>query len=562
MSALLRKFLSPLCRLLQIEFSSPPDDSGQPSPRPMPIPSVCYEIQEESSVRNPFARRAAARKVREEAAEIAFLRPHPEQLNNGEEAAYRGPDNHLNYIANFTKGLPHDELGEVDAKAYRFLLKAIASGNPEDFEKVPLGTPGPGGRKLTNPQAGLAFDLEGPDAHAVTMRPAPRIDQAENSAEMGELYWMALLRDVNFIDFDSNADVLDAANSLTRDFTDFRGPKENGKVTLKTLFRGFTPGDLMGPYVSQFLLKDIPYGTLNISQQQKTAVAARDYMTEYQPWLDVQRGVDTSGQDQFDGTRRYMRNMRDLATYVHFDALYEAYLNACLILLGIHAPFDPGNPYTDSITQAGFGTFGGPHILSLVTEVATRALKAVWHQKWFVHRRLRPETFGGRIHNHLTHQANYPIDAEILNSSVVDRIFSQYGTYLLPMAFPEGSPTHPAYGAGHATVAGACVTVLKAWFDESYVLPEPVIPNADGTALTSYTGPDHDKLTVGGELNKVAANIAIGRNMAGVHWRTDYTESVKLGEAIAIGILQEQKATYNEASSLHLTKFDGTMITI
>ena len=29
---------------------------------------------------------------------------------------------------------------------------------------------------------------------------------------------------------------------------------------------------------------------------------------------------------------------------------------------------------------------------------------------------------------------------------------------------------HPAYGAGHATVAGACVTILKAFFDTSAVL--------------------------------------------------------------------------------------------
>ena len=33
-------------------------------------------------------------------------------------------------------------------------------------------------------------------------------------------------------------------------------------------------------------------------------------------------------------------------------------------------------------------------------------------------------------------------------------VFSQYGTYLLPQAYPEGSPLHPAYGSGHATVAG------------------------------------------------------------------------------------------------------------
>lgn len=69
-------------------------------------------------------------------------------------------------------------------------------------------------------------------------------------------------------------------------------------------------------------------------------------------------------------------------------------------------------------------------------------------------------------------------------------------------------------------------------------------------------------LTVGGELNKVAANVAIGRNMGGVHWRTDYTESLKLGETVAIAILEEQKLCYSERHSLSLTKFDGTSVMI
>jgi len=64
------------------------------------------------------------------------------------------------------------------------------------------------------------------------------------------------------------------------------------------------------------------------------------------------------------------------------------------------------------------------------------------------------------------------------------------------------------------------------------------------------------------ELNKVAANVAIGRNMGGVHWRSDYTESVKLGEKIALGILQEQKLCYNETSGLSVTLFDGTRVSI
>jgi membrane-associated phospholipid phosphatase len=261
--------------------------------------------------------------------------------------------------------------------------------------------------------------------------------------------------------------------------------------------------------------------------------------------------------------RRYIRNARDLAHYVHFDQLYEAYLNACLFLLqDLRAPFDSGNPYSPSKTQAGFATFGGPHILSLVTEVATRALKAVWFQKWFVHRRLRPEAFGGCIHNKATRRANYPIHRQVLDSTALDRVFQRTGHYLLPQAFPEGSPTHPAYAAGHATVAGACVTILKAWFEESHPIDDPKIPDADGTRLKDYRGEDRDALTVGGELNKVAANIAIGRNMGGVHWLTDYTESIRLGEQIAICLLEEQKPTYNEDFWFTVRTFDGHTITI
>jgi hypothetical protein len=134
--------------------------------------------------------------------------------------------------------------------------------------------------------------------------------------------------------------------------------------------------------------------------------------------------------------------------------------------------------------------------------------------------------------------------------------------FLLPQAFPEGCPTHPSYGAGHATVAGACVTILKAYFDESFIMSSPKIPNPQGTGLVDYTGSDKDDITVGGELNKVAANIAIGRNWAGVHYRSDYPESLKLGEMIAIGLLEEQKLTYNEDQSMSITKFDETSITI
>src|SRR5262245_42515607 len=482
------------------------------------------------------------------AARLARNRRPVNHVDNGDDDLYP------NKIGSHSKALPHNQLGEVDLAAYETLAHARATQDPDDFEKITLGA----GRKLTSPQAGLAMDLEGPDSHHVTMPPAPRFASAEAAGEAVELYWMALARDVNFTDYGTDPIIARAAQDVST-MSDFRGPKQGGKVTPDTIFRLDIAGDLTGPWMSQFLLQDFFFGANPFSQKMRTVVAGNDYMTKYSDWLDVQNGADPSANIQYDQTPRSLRNMRDMAEWVHIDALYQAYLHACLIMLGQGVPIDPGLPLYNSKAQAGLAQCGGPHILSLVTEVATRALKAVWYQKWFVQHRLRPEEYGGRAHNHLSKAAQYPLHPDVLNSKAVAETFQKYGTYLLPQAFAEGSPTHSSYGSGHATVAGACVTVLKAFFDETAIVKNPVVPSADGTALVPYSGPP---LTVLGELHMVARNVAFGRNGASIHWRTDGLEGMKLGETVAIGILEEQKLTYNEKLEMSLTKFDGTKITI
>jgi len=507
-----------------------------------------------------------AYRIRVQAAQAERDLHQPTQTPNSDEADFP------TRIGNFSKGLPHNALGEVDPNAYEVFRRAMVDGGSQaDIEKIPMGS---ADRKFTNPCAGAAFQLEGADSHRLAIPAAPSIQSAETAGEMVELYWAALLRDVPFAQYDSDPIAAAAAADLSR-LSNFKGPKTNGQVTPATLLRGSTAGDRVGPYISQFLLKSIPFGVQVVDQKMRAYMPGVDYLTSFDDWLATQNGVRASHAAQFDTTRRYVRNGRDLAQWVHIDVLYQAYFNAMLIMLaspdtgdpftggGMGVPLNPGNPYAKSVNQEGFGTFGAPGIASLVAEVASRALKTVWYQKWFVHRRLRPEAFGGLVHNRIVKKANYPVHADVLNSQAVSRVQSKYGTALLPAAFPEGSPLHPSYGAGHATVAGACVTILKALFDESYVIPNPVVPTADGTSLVPYTGADAGKLTVGGELNKIAANIAIGRNIGGVHWRSDYAESVKLGEAYAISLLRDQKATYGEVfHGFTFTKLDGTKVTV
>lgn len=481
-------------------------------------------------------------------------------LNNGDEQLY--PDK----IGSYSKGLPHNSDGTVLRSAYDALLFALNTKQQSDFNYIPLG----GDRKFVNPQSGLAFDMEGADSHSFVIPPAPAFASREQAAEIAENYWMALLRDVPFSQYSASSMAQAAAADLTLFGADFKGAKSGGIVTTDTLFRGLTRGDKSGPYLSQFFYQPCSFGANKVSQKVQTAIGGQDYMTDYANWLTVQNGITPPFGNILDPTPRYRRNGRDIGQWVHVDVLFQAYFQAFLILAGLNAPIDDGNPYANNPTQDGFGTFGNPHIAALLCEVATRALKAVWFQKWFVHRRLRPEVFAERVDRTLYQNAGYPVNQEILNSlTTASRLggFITAGSAFLPQAFPEGSPTHPSYGAGHGTVAGACVTILKAWFKETTRLVDlgitPLQPTDEGLNLIPYTGADANDLTVGGELNKMASNVGIGRNIAGVHWRSDATESLKLGEALAISILRDQKGCYNENfTGFSLTKFDGSTITV
>lgn len=437
-------------------------------------------------------------------------------------------------------------------------MKAVNSGSSADFNAIPLGAT----RKLTNPQSGLAFDMEGPDAHALVQPPAPAFASRELVAEIAENYWMALLRDVPYSDYSANPTAIAAAADLTNFGADFKGAKNgSGVVTTQQLFRGRTPGDQVGPYLSQYFYLPCFFGANEVDQKIVTAApyatagngsggGGRDYMTTFSDYLSIQNGFSPPSGDVFDPLRRYMRMSRDTGQWVHVDVLFQGYFQAFLVLAGLGAPVDDGNPYNGNPTQDGFGTFGGPHIATLLCEISTRALKAVWFQKWFVHRRLRPENFAARIEYNRTHPGTFDVHPSVNSSTVLPAVAQHNeqfngvgnGTYLLGQAFPEGCPTHPAYGAGHATVAGACTTILKAWFKESTPissLTTPLEPTTDGLSIVPYVGADTSQMTVGSELNKIAANVAVSRNSAGVHWRSDANESMNLGEQIAIGILRD-----------------------
>jgi len=308
-----------------------------------------------------------------------------------------------------------------------------------------------------------------------------------------------------------------------------------------------------------------------------------DYCTDPTEYNSIESGFPPTSGLAFDTTYRYMRMGRDTAAYTHVDALHQAYLIACLVLAGINAPLNPGNPYIGSPSQHGFGTLGslssqaGPvDAVGTIPEMATRALAAVWFHKWIVNLRQRPEEVGALVQALMTNQQPMPqaaqhLHRDLLNSAGLSRSYSQYGTYLLPLAFPEGAPTHPCYPTGHGTVGGACIAAIKFFFDcNQPIRPlllaagrDVYVPSADGLSLEVYTGTDRDQLTINGELAKLATNVTVGHGIhAGIHFRSSSYWSNLLGEAVGISVLQDRAASYEEPFTIHITKFDGTTATI
>jgi hypothetical protein len=505
------------------------------------------------------ARADEAREIRVKAANRERAVPIPHHPTSGDQNRY------ADQSGTYTKGLPHDTFGRVDLNAFATLVSALNSGDHEDFEKIIMG----GTRTLNCPQGGFAFDLEGTDAYqfgAPLVPAAPAAASDLSAAELLEHYWASLLRDVPFTQYHSNATAIQASQEISG-LSAYQGPRNgSSQVTPDLLFHGIFPGETLGPYISQFFIKPTSLGQQPIGQQQTTYLADVDYMTSFSDWLTVQNGNVTGLTNQIDPQLRFVHSGRDLAAWTHTDVLYQAYFVAYLVLNTIRAPLNPGNPYIGSRTENGFGTFGAPDFAATLAEVATRALKAVWYQKWQVHLRPRPEHTGGLVHLIKTGQGantTAKVSNVILNSQGLQQSFNKYGTWLLSQAFPEGSPTHPSYPTGHGVVGGACITVLKFFFDGNFMIPNPVVPADDGLSLDPYTGSDAGQLTVNGELNKLGHNVSFGHGIhSGIHWRSDTDISLKLGEAVALSILHDKAQTYNEKFTVQLTKFDGTTATI
>lgn len=536
-------------------------------------------------------RRKEASKVRDVARDDAFndFKTFPPPTNGDEE---RFNNLGLPGFATFTKALKHDSKGLVDKCSLDSLLEAIETATPKGFERVKLGG---GVRLLANPLNAYSFQLIGNDSHGARMSPAPQFASRNTAVDMVERYWMALCRDIRFDRYTSSPLIADACEDLNN----LGFEQEFGfKCTPNNIFRGNYEGCDVGPHVSQFLLQNFLFGNQPIQQLQRYPRENLDYLTDLETWNKVNNGdIDPTGSDILDGTRHII-SLRDAGQWVHIDLPHQSGLWATLILLGLGVDITDASPYANGsiTTSEAFGSLGDPDITIQSGLAGVYGLKHAWFQKWCVHRRLRPEVYAQRLELFRRGElSNSEFDklfgegAEVWRTTtVLDRILEHNrkqnitfgrgevdGTWLLPMAYPEGSPTHPAYPGGHSAFIAAAATIAKAFFvDREF--PNPQIPMNNGQQLCDFVGP---RLTVHGELNKLIANVTLFRDGAGMHWRTDGTAlglnsearsyngletgGNLLGESLAISMLRDVKRTYREEVGLfNFQSISGNLIEI
>jgi len=561
-------------------------------------------------VNNPSDRISSFQNIRDTATQNAAkveatVFPHP---TNGDEETYANQF----FAGNFQKSLPLDKnlalVSPVSAYngANNSILAACTAGTKAAWDAVPAGA-SPLVARFVGPLDGLTFNIEGPDSPDSTSVVPPSISSAAKAAETVELYWEAFCRDVPFINFASNPLIAQAVTDISK-LSAYQGPTP---VTSQNIFRygifgnPTAPADsLLGPYISQILFRTHRLDGVDFVPMMHTRLPVSDpntgnvigpgfdIMTNFTEYLQVETGAAAPA-TPFDTQVRFIRSIRDLGTLSASDLIYSIYFRAVPVLLALGVPLNPGNPFNGDTRQVPFGLLGIAHLLNMIGAVE-KAERHTFYHKWYVHRHLRPEAMGnlvdgvvsGRFQkNHFTLSPG--LHSDLTNSAVLNKIFTynqqlnnmrgfgNVGSFFLPQELQGGSPTHPSAPAGHAISAGACVTILKAWFNTSTIWTQLIDPltgmkvvpkqaEADGLLLADYTASDASQMTVLGELNKLAFNISEGRNMSGIHWRVaDNVAGMLQGEALAIRILNEAGATYPVGfAGFTLTKFDGTTVTV
>ncbi len=494
------------------------------------------------------------------------------------------------YAGSFSKGLVHDtDTGKLDRTKgvceYDKLAQGLWHCDSKQIECVKTAAPN---GKLADPCASFGLTVCGayPCEFSCFIPTPPSVDSLGRSREYAELLLRATARDVLFDDYATDPTIASIVNILNHDLKNTNKyvyfDCKNTTITPANVFRGTFAGERKGAFISRFYTEDVPLNGADSMPVAQNFNAPNEgytnnFMTTLPTAVAVQNGNVTGAIDKSNMLNRRISTLRDLADVVHADPPGTHYSNAALIMAGNGVK---PHPYFKQFDNAGaFVASGGiADVMSTLGETLRLALSGAWYYKWRVHRTLRPEAYGIILTQERDGKSLGPSDkcyvipeksrndaTLTMSIDALKGVIETSGSFtilkrdeaLLPQTYPEGSPSHPAYPAGHAVVAGALVTVLKALFDTETVWSGSGAAGTGGT--TQYVD----------ELDKLAANAAYGRNAAGVHYAADGYHGILLGEQIAAAhlsvllALNPARQTYcNPNAPLKIRGFNGNQVHI
>ncbi|KAJ1618448.1 phosphatidic acid phosphatase type 2/haloperoxidase [Pavlovales sp. CCMP2436] len=515
-------------------------------------------------------------------------------------------DNKLFYPWVFSKTLKHDAAtGLPLVKDVTTLLAAVQCPSAASVAAIKLNPLSR--RKLEGIVNSADYTMLGGDPRALHPPIVWPIDSAERAFEMAEVYAMALLRDTNFIEWESSTKIATIVDFLNGFAAKTTAPIVDGRITPRTLLRGGVPGCTIGPYVSQFMLHDFWYGGAKFVQEFAVEPDTNNGLT-WQGWLDIQNGVTDDTSTLPAGEAIHVHSPRVLGSNVHVDPPSSWYFNAAQIAgqMGIDATGIQSSISTSWATAGYIGARAPPsprstlearaathcHVFGSVNHVTIGAMRVAWHTKWSMIMQIRPEVLAQRLElvrkfpELVNGKRPIPGLAAIQQnmqaaSGLLQMVFNDNKKWtggeeslLLALQYPEGSPTHPSHPGtsrwardGRWRMSNDPKGDARDARGRSRRQARPAEASALGDVLIVYEGEDVSEMTVNGELNKLGTNIALSRDWAGVHFRTDGDGGLLLGEEFAIAYLVDKAREYCDNghgmfNGWLLEKFSGDVVRI
>ncbi|SDG48820.1 bromoperoxidase [Alloyangia pacifica] len=430
-------------------------------------------------------------------------------------------------------------------------------------------------------------------APCLMLPPPPDMGPSELAAEIAELYALALIRDVPFaalkdphhavwVDgstrftlhellcemrslawYDTRGGIL-SAQTVSDAALQRRAQRLNGEgqLTLNGLFRGVVPGQAAKGPLSLYHWID-----RSAPEQREIAGAAPDAeapMSAWVEWVARQSGAVLAMPTATADDLSPLATPRQLVARLQDSHPCRIHYNAALMLLARGTAFDPG-------LGAGLWPEGeddpvtAQRVLALMTEAADRAFEAVMRRQARADRLSPPAVTAARLGGLLARSELRAEGGEQLREVAdelqtyapnllhwITRLNRQSPNglrgamrYLLPDMSPDEIPPQPSDCALQVVVAGALSTLFKALFDTR---PAP--------RLRMATDPEPG-VDIGAEADRLAADIALSRTLSGAQLPAETHQNLRIGEALALQVLQGWMLTLGHGVSMDLVDFDG-----